>query len=205
MLTPFSSEDLGRVFDSQLLTKGRTLILLGAVEVSLQDSSVAVSVEHLDKHFTGSITPSLLGRRVVFLNKCSCGQSGCAHLAAGALAALDRFPVLRKAVQNNFLDRLAGAPTDERRSLVFELSPGEPPNACFVSTFLVGERSGRIEATTPARILADRTGNETIRIMAKLLGGGEAERTPVAPSTYQGPASPRITADLGGRLGGTLA
>jgi superfamily II DNA or RNA helicase len=181
MLTPFSSEDLGRVFDSQLLTKGRTLILLGAVEVSLQDSSVAVSVEHLDKHFTGSITPSLLGRRVVFLNKCSCGQSGCAHLAAGALAALDRFPVLRKAVQNNFLDRLAGAPTDERRSLVFELSPGEPPNACFVSTFLVGERSGRIEATTPARILADRTGTETIRIMAKLLGGGEAERTPVAP------------------------
>ena len=30
MLTPFSSEDIGRVFDARILTRGRSLVLLGA-------------------------------------------------------------------------------------------------------------------------------------------------------------------------------
>jgi superfamily II DNA or RNA helicase len=182
MLTPFSSEDLGRVFDARALTKGRTLILLGTVEVTLEDPSIAVVVEHLGLRHTASITPSSLGHRVVFLNKCSCGQSTCAHLAAGSLAALDRYPALRKLVQRNFLDTLASPPAEERQTLVFELSPGDPPHACFVSTFLIGERTGRLEVTTPSRILADRASSETTRIMARLLGGGGAGRTPIAPS-----------------------
>ena len=182
MLTPFSSEDLGRVFDARALTKGRTLVLIGTVETTVQDSSINVVVEHLGLRHTASITPSSLGRRVVFLNKCSCGQSACAHLAAGSLAALDRYPALRKAVQKTFLDTLATPSAEERQRLVFELSPGEPPHACFVSTFLIGERTGRLEATTPRRILADRASNETTRIMAKLLGGGDAGRTPIAAS-----------------------
>jgi ERCC4-related helicase len=182
MLTPFSSEDLGRVFDARVLTKGRTLVLLGTVEVTLQDTSIAVVVEHLGLRRTASITPSSLGHRVVFVNQCSCGEAACAHLAAGSLAALDRYPVLRKPVQKSFLDALAAPPAEERQRLTFELSPGTPPHACFVSTFLIGERTGRLEATTPSRILTDRTSNESSRIMAKLLGGGDAGRTPVAPS-----------------------
>ena len=181
MLTPFSSEDLGRVFDARALTKGRTLVLLGTVDVTLRDPSIAVVVEHLGLRHTASITPSSLGHRVVFLNKCSCGQSTCVHLAAGSLAALDRYPALRKLVQKNFLDTLATPSAEERQRLVFELSPGEPPHACFVSTFLIGERTGRLEVTTPSRILADRASNQTTRIMARLLGGGDAGRTPVAP------------------------
>ena len=182
MLTPFSSEDLGRVFDARALTKGRTLVLLGTVEVTLQDPSIAVAVEHLGLRHTANITPSSIGRRVVFLNTCSCGQSTCVHLAAGSLAALDRYPALRRPVQNSFLDALANPPATERQSLVFELSPGAAPHACFVSTFLIGERTGRLEATTPSRILADRANSETTRIMAKLLGSGGAARTPVAPA-----------------------
>jgi superfamily II DNA or RNA helicase len=180
MLTPFSSEDFGRAFDARTLTKGRTLVLMGNVEVTLADPSIAVVVEHLGLRHTASITPSLLGNRVVFQNKCSCGQASCPHLAAGCLAALDRFPALRKPVQKNFLDTLAPPAGEERQKLVFELSPGEPPHACFVSTFLVGERTGRLQVTTPAQIIADRTNNESSRIMAKLLGG-DAGRTPVAP------------------------
>jgi superfamily II DNA or RNA helicase len=181
MLTPFSSEDLGRVFDARALTKGRTLILLGTVEVTLQDPSIDVVVEHLGLRHTASITPSSLGHRVVFLNKCSCGQAACAHLAAGSLAALDRYPALRKLVQRNFLDTLATPSAEEPQRLVFELSPAEPPHACFVSTFLIGERTGRLEVTTPSRILADRASSETTRIMARLLGGGSTGRTPIAP------------------------
>ena len=94
MLTPFSSEDLGRVFDSRTLTKARTLILLGTVQVTLEDPSVAVVVEHLDQVHTASFTPAALDRsRVVLLSDCSCGQRACVHVAAGALSALDRFAV----------------------------------------------------------------------------------------------------------------
>ncbi len=181
MLTPYSSEDLGRIFDARVLTRGRSLALLGAVEVTLEDASISVVVEHLGLRHTASITPSSLGHRVVFLNKCSCGHSACAHMAAGALAALDRFPALRKPVQKSFLDTLAAPAAAERQRLVFELSPGEPPHACFVSTVLIGERSGALEPTTPGRILADRASTETTRIMARLLGGGDTSRTPVAP------------------------
>lgn len=180
MLTPFSSEDLGRVFDARALTRGRTLILLGAVEVTLQDPSINVVVEHLGLHHTASIRPSLLGQRVTFLNRCSCGQSACAHLAAGALFALDRYPALRKPVQNSFLDTLTAPQAAERQRLVFELSPGEPPHPCFVATVLIGERTGRREVTTPGCILADRAGSASSRLIAKLLGGGDTSRTPVA-------------------------
>jgi len=181
MLTPFSSEDLGRIFDARVLTRGRSLVLLGAVEVTLQDPSIAVTVEHLGLTHTASVTPSVLGKRIVFANKCSCGQSACAHMAAGALAALDRFPALRQPIQKSFLDTLAVPVAAERKRLVFELSPGELPHACFVSTILIGERTGRLEPTTPARILADRANPESTRIMAKLLGGGDVSRVPISP------------------------
>lgn len=179
MLTPFSSDDLGRVFDARALTRGRTLVLLGAVEVSLQDTGISVVVEHLGLRHTGSIAPSSFGNRVVFQLNCSCGQKACAHLAAGSLAALDRYPALRKPQQKNFLDTLAAPQPEERQRLVFELAPGEAPHACFVSTFLVGERSGRIAPTTPRKIVAERTNSETTRIMARLLGGGDTARTGV--------------------------
>ena len=146
MPTPFSSEDLGRVFDARTLTKGRSLVLLGVVDVVLRDPSIDVTVEHLGVRHAASITPSPLRRRTTLLGQCSCGQSACAHLAAGALAALDRYPALRKPTQQSFLDALAFPTTEEQQRLVFELSPGEPPHACFVSALLIGERTGNLVA-----------------------------------------------------------
>ncbi len=182
-MIPFSSEDLGRVFDARTLTKGRTLILLANVTVELQDPAIAVTVEHLDQVHTATIQPGLLKDRVVFFNECSCGQRSCAHLAAGSLAALERIPSVRRAGQQDFLGALI-APVDgaaaERQVLVFELSPAEPPNACTVSTLLQGARTGRVATTTPAEILADRTQPESVKIMAKLLGSGDVGRVPVA-------------------------
>ncbi len=195
MLTLFSSQDLNRVFDARALTRGRSMVLLGAVEVTLEDASIGVVVETQGQRYTGTIVPETLGHRVVFSNRCSCGQAGCAHLAAGALAALDRFPALRKAAPRTALEALTALPNEERQNLVFELSPAELPNACTVAAMLVGERSGRVEPTTPARIIAARSSSETMRIMAKLLGGGDATRTPVPPGS--------VTSVLGllGRLG----
>ena len=181
MLSPFSSDDLGRVFDARTLTRGRSLVLLGAVEVTLDAETVVAVVEHAGFQRRATITPSSLGRRVMFVNACSCGQPACVHLAAGCLAALDRFPALRKPVQKTLFESLTAAPAEERQALAFELAPGEPPHACFVSTLLIGERSGRREATTPARILAERSGPESNRIMAKMLGGGDVGRVGVAP------------------------
>ena len=187
MLIPFSTEDLSRVFDSRALTRGRSLVLLGSVEVTLDDASIGVTVEHIGQTHTATIKPTSLGHRLVFINTCSCGQAGCAHMAAGALAALDRFPVLRKAQPKTALDRLSATPRPpaqaaERQRLVFDLAPGTPPYACFVSTILIGERSNREDPTTPKRILADRSNSETSRIMARMLGSGETSRCPVSPA-----------------------
>ena len=181
MLTPFSTEDLGRIFDARTLTRGRSLVLLGTVEVALQEASIEVVVEHLGLRHIATIRTSPLGQRVVFANWCSCSQSSCAHMAAGALAALDRHASLRKPVQRNFMDTLTAPVAAERQRLVFEVSPGRPPDAFYVAALLVGERTGRLEATTPGRILADRSSPETVRIMARMLGAGDGERVAVAP------------------------
>ena len=182
MLTPFSSEDLGRVFDARVLTKGRTLILLGTVQVTLQDPSVAVVVEHFDQRHTASFTPAALDRSwVVLLSECSCGQRACVHVAAGALAALDRFPALRRPTQPSLLDALTAPAPVERQRLTFELAAGAPPHACFVSTLLEGETTRRTEPTSPACILADPLSSRDGRTLARLLGGGTDSRVPVAP------------------------
>ena len=203
MLTPYSSEDLGRVFDARTLTKGRTLILQGSVDVELDDPLIAVTVTQDNERHTATITPLRFENRVAFSNTCTCNQRSCVHQAAGAMAALERFPQLRKAAQQTFIDTLTKPvpirtpqpdPTPdnapEHRRLEYELSPGEPPAACFVSPFLVGERTGNREPTTPSRILNRRNGGESNRMLARLLGSG-SRAGPIAVS----PAA--VTAVLG--------
>ena len=179
-MIPFSSHDLGRVFDARTLTKGRTLILLATVEVAVNDPAVDVRVEHLEQTHTGTLQPALLQDRVVFFNECSCGQRACAHLAAGGLAALERFPGLRRAGQQDFLASLVrpeGAV--ERQVLVFELAPADSPAACSVSTLLQGARTGRIASTTPAAVLDDPDQPAPVHTMARLLGAGDVGRIPI--------------------------
>jgi len=181
MPTPFSSRDLGRLFDARALTRGRSLGLAGAVEVQLEGDTVTGRVRDRDVSHTVRITPALLGRRVVFDHRCDCGAPGCAHLAAAAFTALDRFPLLRKPEQQTFLDTLTSTlPEKERQRVVFELAPAEPPHACIVTTVLIGERSGTATPTTPRRIAADDQFNSMIRDLAYLLGEGNEPRTGVA-------------------------
>ncbi len=182
MPVPFSAEDLNRVFDGRTLTRGRSLVLLGAVEVSLTEDTIKAVVEDRGVRRSATITPALLGRRVVFDSRCSCRLSGCVHLAAASWAALDRFPVLRRAEQKTFFEALS-APPEERRKLTFGLEAGMPPDACFVILATVGERTGAIEPATPRKVAADPLAGETARAIANLLGAGEASRVGVpAPS-----------------------
>ena len=179
MPTPFSSEDLGRAFDARTLTRGRSLVLLGGVEVRLAEDVITASVTDAGTVRTATLMPALRARRVVFDSRCTCQHTACVHLAAAALAALDRFPVLRKPEPRGLFGALAAAPVQEPRRLVFDVAPGEPPTACLVSARLVGERSGAAEPTTPRRIMTNPAAGDTSRAIGRLLGGGEATQTPV--------------------------
>ena len=180
MPTPFTTLDLSRIFDARALTRGRTLGLAGGVAVRLDGDSIVGTVTERTTAYTIRITPSVLGRRVMFDNQCSCRFTGCVHLAAAACAALDAFPALRKAEQQTFLDTLTTKPAEkERQRLVFELSAADPPDACTVATLLIGERSGTIEPTTPRKIGADEQADAKLRDVAYLLGEGTDARTQV--------------------------
>jgi superfamily II DNA or RNA helicase len=185
MPTPYTSQDLSRIFDARVLTRGRTLGLAGGVEVALEGNAITGTVQDRESTHNVRLVPALLGRRVVFDNQCSCRLSGCAHLAAAAFAALDRFPALRKAEQQTFLDTLTTArpaPAPERQLLVFELAPADPPHACIVTTLLVGERTLTATPTTPRKITADENADEAAREVAWLLGEADESRCGVAAS-----------------------
>jgi superfamily II DNA or RNA helicase len=173
MPTPFSSQDLGRIFDGRALTHGRSLGLAGGVVVQLGGDTVSGVVQERAAHFRARITPSRLGRRVVFDHHCSCGTRACAHLAAVAFAALDRFPELRRPEQQTFFDALVAEPETivEPQRAVFELAPAEAPYACVVATLLIGERSGVATAATPAQIAADGRFGSATHEVAQALGG----------------------------------
>ena len=179
MPTPYTSQDLSRIFDARALTRGRTLGLAGGVDVQLEGGTITGTVQDRTGANTIRITTAQLGRRVVFDNRCSCGFTGCAHLAAAAFGALDRFPALRRAEQQTFLDTLATAPPPEkeRQRIVFELAPADPPYACIVNTLLVGERSGTAIPATPGQIANDETAPQKTRDIAWLLGEGDASRS----------------------------
>jgi superfamily II DNA or RNA helicase len=178
MPTPFTSQDLGRIFDARVLTRGRSLGLAGGVDVQLEGDTITGAVQDGAFTYTTQITPALFGRRVVFDHRCTCRISGCAHLAATAFAALDRFPTLRKPEQQTFLEALTTpAQEKERQRTVFELGPGEMPSACTVTTLLIGERSGIASPTTPRQIAADENADPRLRDVAYLLGEGNDSRT----------------------------
>jgi superfamily II DNA or RNA helicase len=186
MPTPYSSEDLGRIFDARILTRGRSLVLLGSVKVGLDGDVIVGEVDHLDVRQAVRVMPVPSGRTVSFDRSCTCRVPNCAHQAAVALAALDRFPAFRKAAPKTApktaMDSLGSTPGPERQRLVLDLSAGTPPHACFVATSLVGERSGKMVPTTPERVLAHPTISEASKALARALGGGEEARTAISPA-----------------------
>jgi len=179
MPTAFSSYDLGLVFEPRALTRGRSLILIGAVDVQQDGESLRGVVEELKKRYIAWVTPRADGERVGFDTQCTCHKPGCPHRAATALAALERFPALRRPEPKGLFDAMPPSTTDEARRAVFELSPGMPPHACFVATALAGERTGRLTPTTPRALTADPACPEDVSALAALLGAGDARRTAV--------------------------
>ncbi len=185
MPVPFSTEDLGRIFEARALTRGRSLVLIGAVSVRLEGETVIGTVEDKGVRRTAKVTPAAMGKRVVFENRCTCRLVNCPHLAATAYAALERFPALKRAEQASFGDGLV-APAPEGQRLLVNLEPGTPPDSCFVSLSLVGERTARIEPTSAARIVAEGTASDAALALAHLLGAGTELRVGV-PATMVAP------------------
>ena len=181
MATPFSADDLGRIFHPRTLTRGRSLVLIGAVEVAVDNAEITGAVEEGAKHHNTAITVGALGRRPVFDSRCSCQTPGCVHLAATLLAALDRFPALRVVEPESLFAAVPAGPTPERRRLQFDLAPADPPHACTLLAQMVGEASGRAEAITPRRILATATSGDAARAMARMMGG-ENSRADISPA-----------------------
>jgi superfamily II DNA or RNA helicase len=186
MPTRFNANDLGQAFDERTVTLGRKLVLDGAVEVSLDGDAVTAVVDENARLHHASLRPVAQGRRVGFERTCSCGGGSCTHLAAAALAALDRFPALRRPEQRSFLDALTAGEIAERRRVAFSVTAGAPPDVAFVATAMVGEQTGRIEATTPRRILDSVGCSPEARAVARALGGGEEFRTAVASAALPG-------------------
>ena len=121
MPVTFSAEDFDRIFDSSVIRRAQSLMALGFVkDVSLNGETIDGIVEDMDgTRRTTSITPEKKGSRISFAEReCSCGERGCRHLAATALAALGKFPELRKAEPKGLIDTII--PAGER-------PPGPPP------------------------------------------------------------------------------
>ncbi len=179
MATPFSADDLGRIFHARTLTRGRSLVLIGAVEVTVADDAITGVVEDGARR-TVTVTVGARGGRAVFDSRCSCRTPACTHLAATLLAALDRFPALRTVEPDSLFGNTPPPPVPERRRLVFDLAPAEPPHACTLTALLVGETSGRPESTTPRRILATPSSGDAARSLARLMGG-DTSRASISP------------------------
>lgn len=121
MPVPFSAEDFDRVFDATIVRRAQSVIALGFVkEVSLQGDTIEGAVEDMDgTRRTCVLTPEKKGSRISFAEReCSCGERGCRHLAATALAALAKYPALRKPEPKSIIDTII--PAHER-------PPGPPP------------------------------------------------------------------------------
>ncbi len=115
MPVPFAAEDFDRIFDSAIIRRAQSVIALGFVkDVKLVGDTIEGAVEDMDgtRRIT-SITPEKKGSRISFAEReCSCGERGCRHLAATALAALAKFPELRKAEPKGLIDTIV--PAQER-------------------------------------------------------------------------------------------
>ncbi|MDR3506125.1 MAG: hypothetical protein P4L52_07755, partial [Acidocella sp.] len=121
MPVTFSAEDFDGTFDSSLIRRAQSLIALGFVkDVNLHGDTIDGIVEDMDgTRRTTSITPERKGSRISFAEReCSCGEHKCRHLAATALAALAKFPQLRKQAPKQLIDTII--PAGER-------PPGPPP------------------------------------------------------------------------------
>ena len=179
MPSRFSAEDLDRLLGADTLKRGRTLLLIGAVDVGLAGDTLTGVVDDRGTRRTVTFSPSETAGRIAFNARCTCRGTGCVHLAASAFAALERYPDLRRPMQNSMIDTLAAPAAREKRRVVFDLSPAPAPHVASVATLFIGETSGRIDAATPKQLMINPQVGAPVRALARFLGGGSSTRTGV--------------------------
>ncbi len=74
MSVTFSADDLGRVFEARTLTRGRSLVLIGSVEVSIAEDTITGMVTDGGLVRTATIKPRLKERRVTFDSNAPAGS-----------------------------------------------------------------------------------------------------------------------------------
>jgi superfamily II DNA or RNA helicase len=173
MPVAYTSQDLGRIFDGRVLTRGRSLMLIGAVKVGLADGTIRAVVDDKGVPQEALATPAALGRQVVFDLSCTCGARDCAHLAAALLGALDRFPELRAVQPKPSLLDLVTAPAEKQR-LLLELAPADG-KTCTLTFVLVNETTRQRRLVSPRAIVADPNRTPAIRALASLLAAGDGD------------------------------
>lgn len=162
MPVPYSAEDFDRIFDATILRRAQSVIALGFVKnVELDGDTITGTVEDMDgtKHAT-SITPEKKGSRVSFAEReCTCGERGCRHLAATALAALAKFPSLRKAEPKSLIDTII--PARERTAApppAPRMRPtGRRPRAAVIAPVMP-------ESPDPGTAVLDRPATPVLRL-----------------------------------------
>ena len=179
--SPYATTDLDRVFDSRTLTRGRTLVLFDAVSTRMEDGHILGEVEERGTKHQVEAMPRQQGHHVVFDRKCSCGLSGCTHLAATLLAALERFPPLRRPAQVSMLDRLAQtAPGTAPARLVFTLQPASPPDCCTIVASHITADGGRITPAPFTELNDDASLSGPVRALARELEEGTQHQVTLA-------------------------
>jgi len=156
MPVPYSAEDLEAVFDSRILTSSRFLAEM--TDVALEDGTIT-GTNQMGAKWQTKITPVATGRRVSFAEReCSCGEMKCKHLAATALKALERFPVLRKAAPKSMIDTIIPA-----RERPFQPAPvrarptGRRPRAAQIAPVMP-------DAPEPGAMVLERKATPVLRL-----------------------------------------
>ncbi|MEI8394462.1 MAG: DEAD/DEAH box helicase [Rhodospirillaceae bacterium] len=176
----FAEEDIARSFGPIRLERGRTLSAEGFVttEEALRTPQMRAMVEDGPQRHR-VVVEALPGKEFPMLNAaCSCRASGCPHGAAAAFALLDKFPILRRAVQASFIDGLtapAPAVSTEIRKIIYGLEASEDNETLYVTVAVeVSDRNTkRIEGSSPKRAaIASPAGppGEPDRTVCRLLG-----------------------------------
>jgi superfamily II DNA or RNA helicase len=157
MPVPYSTEDLEQVFDAKILTRSRFMAEM--TEVTLEGDTIIGTVSTQAMTRTMHITPAALGRRVSFAERdCSCGEAKCVHLAATAIKALERFPVLRKAAPKTMLDTIIPATERTYPQTPPRLRPaGRRPRAAVIAPLIP-------DAPEPGATVLERPATPVLRL-----------------------------------------
>jgi hypothetical protein len=169
MPVTYSAEDLEQVFDARILTRSRFMAEM--TDVSLEADTITGTIKTAAATQTVHITPAALGRRISFADReCTCGESKCVHMAATALRALEKFPVLRKAAPKSLIDTIIPAMERPFAPAAPRLRPaGRRPRAAVIAPVLP-------DAPEPGATVLERPATPVLRLR-RLHGPDEFGRT----------------------------